>query len=285
MQPPAHALPVAVIGAGYLGRPLALALPRPALAVSRSGAASAWPSGHVPADIHLHALDLVHADPAAIATALAPARSLVICIAAGRTQDRRAVYLDGTRRLLDACADLPLARVVYTSSTSALPDRDGWIDDDEPARPEDPRGLVQRDAEDLVRARCEAAGWPWLILRLAGLYGPDRELFRLYRDDPDAEQPGDGMQATNLIHRDDALAACLAALALDPRHSATVNICDDDHRPRRSMFAALARAAGHPEPRWQHPPGPVRGKQVRNERMKQLLGLRLQHPQHTLPDL
>ena len=285
MQPPAHALPVAVIGAGYLGRPLALALPRPALAVSRSGAASAWPSGHVPADIHLHALDLVHADPAAIATALAPARSLVICIAAGRTQDRRAVYLDGTRRLLDACAGLPLARVVYTSSTSALPDRDGWIDDDEPARPEDPRGLVQRDAEDLVRARCEAAGWPWLILRLAGLYGPDRELFRLYRDDPDAEQPGDGMQATNLIHRDDALAACLAALALDPRHSATVNICDDDHRPRRSMFAALARAAGHPEPRWQHPPGPVRGKQVRNERMKQLLGLRLQHPQHTLPDL
>lgn len=280
VQPPAHALPVAVVGAGFLGRPLALALPRPVLAISRSGRPDTWPSGHVPTDIHLHALDLLHADPAAITDALAPARSLVICVAAGRTQDRRAVYLDGTERLLAACAGLPLARVVYTSSTSALPDRDGWVDDDDPARPDDPRGQVQRDAEDLVRARCQAAGWPWLILRLAGLHGPGRELFRLYRDDPDAEQPGDGMQATNLIHRDDALAACLAALALDARHSAVVNICDDDHRPRRSMFAALARAAGRPEPRWQHPAGPLRGKQVRNDRMKQLLGLHLQHPQH-----
>lgn len=280
MPLPANALPVAVIGAGYLGRPLALALPRPVIAVSRHADPSTWPSGHVPSDIHLHALDLLTAPTAAITDALAPARSLVVCIAAGRTQDRRAVYLDGTRRLLTACAHLPLARVVYTSSTSALPDRDGWIDDDEPVRPDDPRGQVQRDAEDLVRTHCEAAGWPWLILRLAGLYGPDRELFRLYREAPDAELPGDGMQATNLVHRDDALAACLAALALAPQHSAIVNVCDDDHRPRRSMFAALARAAGRPEPRWQLPPGPLRGKQVRNDRMKQLLAVHLQHPQH-----
>lgn len=276
-------LPVAVIGAGFLGRPLALALPRPVLALSRSGRRDAWPEGHVPEDIQLHALDLLHADASVITAALAPARSLVICVAAGRSQDRRALYLEGTRRLLVACTGLALTRVVYTSSTSALPERDGWIDDDEPARPDDPRGQIQRDAEDLVRAHCEAQRWPWLILRLAGLYGPGRELFRLYRDDPGALQPGDGMQATNLIHRDDAVAACLAALALDPRHSAVVNVCDDDHRPRRSMFAALARAAGRPEPVWQLPAGPLRGKQVRNDRMKQLLGLHLRHPQHALP--
>jgi nucleoside-diphosphate-sugar epimerase len=282
VQLPAAVLPVAVVGAGFLGRPLACALPPPVLAVSRSGT---WSSGHVPEGIHLHALDLVLADPAAIARALAPARSLVICVAAGRTQDRRAVYLEGTARLLAACADQPLARIVYTSSTSALPDRYGWLDDDCPERPDEPRGQVQRDAEDLVRTACEARGAPWLILRLAGLYGPERPLFRLYRDDPDAVQPGDGMQATNLVHRDDAVAACLAALALDPRHSAVVNICDDDHRPRRAMFAALARAVGRPEPRWELPPGPLRGKQVRNDRMKTLLGAQLRHPQHLLPDL
>jgi nucleoside-diphosphate-sugar epimerase len=285
VQPPAAALPVAVIGAGFLGRPLALALPAPVLAISRSGAAETWPEGHVPEAIHAHALDLLTSDPAELARVLAPARSLVICVAAGRTQDRRALYLDGTARLLDACAGLPLARVVYTSSTSALPDRDDWLDDDCLERPGEPRGQIQRDAEDLVRRRCEAAGWPWVILRLAGLYGPGRELFRLYRAEPDAIQPGDGMQATNLIHRDDAVAACLAALALDPRHSAVVNVCDDDHRPRRAMFAALARAAGRPEPRWQSPPTTLHGKRVRNDRMKQLLGVRLRHPEHTLPHL
>ena len=282
MQLPAAVLPVAVVGAGFLGRPLACALPPPVIAISRSGT---WPDGHVPGDIQLHALDIVHAEPAAIARALAPARSLVICVAAGRAQDRGAVYLDGTRRLLAACSQIPLARVVYTSSTSALPDRDGWLADDCPERPDEPRGQIQRDAEDLVRAACEARGVPWLIARLAGLYGPDRPLFRLYRDDPGAVQAGDGMQATNLVHRDDAVAACLAALALDPRHSAVVNVCDDDHRPRRAMFAALARAAGRPEPRWELPPGPPRGKQVRNDRMKALLGVQLRHPLHLLPDL
>ena len=275
-------LPVAVVGAGFLGRPLLHALPRPALAISRTGA---WPEGSVPEGISLHALDLLDTDESTLARVLAPARSLVICVAAGRSQDRRAVYLDGTRRLLRACVDIPLQRVVYTSSTSALPDIDGPVDDDCPERPTEPRGQIQRDAEDLVREHCESHAIPWVILRLAGLYGPGRELFRLYREDPAAPQPGDGMQATNLIHRDDAVQACLAALALAPRHSAVVNVSDDDHRPRRAMFAALARAAGRPEPGWQLPPGPPRGKQVGNDRMKQLLGVRLLHPDHALPDL
>lgn len=277
--PPAL-LPVAVVGAGYLGRPLARALPPPVHALSRTGT---WPSGPVPEDIHLRGLDLLHATDEQIRDALAPARSLVICLAAGRVQDPRALYLGATARVLASAAH-PLARVVYTSSTSALPDLDGWVDDDCPDLPTGERGRIQRDAETQVRAMCEARGTPWLILRLAGLYGPDRELFRLYRADPDAPQPGDGMQATNLIHRDDALAACLAALALDPARSAVVNVCDDDHRPRREMFAALAAAAGRPAPTWELPPAAEpTGKRVRNDRMKQLLGLRLRHPQHVLP--
>lgn len=278
------ALPVAVIGVGFLGRPLARALPAPVLALSRSGT---WPEGPVPEAIQLHAVDLVHAQPDELARILAPARSLVICVAAGRAQDRRAVYIDGLGRLLDACAGLPLARIVYTSSTSALPDHDGWVDDDCPDPPTGERGQIQRDAERLLRSTCEARGTPWVILRLAGLYGPGRELFRLYRADPDAVQPGDGMQATNLIHRDDAVQACLAALALDPAHSAIINVCDDDHRPRRAMFAALAEAAGQPPPRWQSSPtsSEPHGKRVGNQRMKQLLGLRLLHPEHELPNL
>lgn len=283
-RPPANALPVAVVGVGFLGRVLACALPAPVLAVSRTGT---WPDGHVPQAIQLHAIDLLHPAPGALQRALAPARSLVICVAAGRNQDRRAVYLDGVARLLRACEDVSLARVVYTSSTSALPDRDAWLDDDTPDPPSDERGQIQRSAEEHVRIACEARETPWTILRLAGLYGPGRELFRLYRSDPGAVQPGDGMQTTNLIHRDDAVQACLAALALDPKVSAIVNVCDDDHRPRRTMFSAIARAAGLPEPRWELSPvssDEPRGKRVRNDRMKQILGVRLHHPTHRLPD-
>jgi nucleoside-diphosphate-sugar epimerase len=274
---------VAIAGLGFLGRALADALAAelapaelPIRAVTRT-----CPEAPVPEAIRLHALDLRTAAPADIAAALGPARSLVICLAAGRTQDPRDLYLGATARLLAAAGDR-LARVVYTSSTSALPDRDAWLDDDCPDPPEHARGQIQRAAEDLVRTACEARDIPWTILRLAGLYGPGRPLFRIYRYDPGATQPGDGMQATNLVHRDDAVAACIAALALPPDIRAVVNVCDDDHRPRRAMFAALAAAAGRPEPTWELPAGPLHGKRVRNDRLKQLLGVTLRHPEHDL---
>lgn len=276
---PLQVLPVAVVGAGYLGRPIACALPSPVLVTTRNGT---WPEGPVPEGIQLRALDVTAARPGEIAGALAGARSLVICYAPGRDQDRRALYVDGTAALLDACAGLSLQRVVYTSSTSALPDAEGWLDDDCPDWPDDPRGRVQREGEATVLAACARRGTPCVIARLGGLYGPGRELFRLYRNDPTRVQPGDGMQATNLIHRDDAVQAVLAALALPGDTSAVVNVVDDDHRPRREMFARLADRAGLPPPRWEHEPEsltPV-GKRVRNGRLKSLLRVALRHPLH-----
>jgi nucleoside-diphosphate-sugar epimerase len=269
---------VAIAGAGFLGRALAEALVHalPPASLPVRTLSRTCPEAPVPEDIQHHALDLLHAAPAEIAAALGPARALVLCMATGRTQDPRALYLDATRRILDAAP--PLTRVVYTSSTSALPDLDAELPDDCDTPPDSERGQIQHAAERQLRALCEARGTPWTILRLAGLYGPGRPLFRIYKADPAAIQPGDGMQATNLIHRDDAVAACLAALALPPAISAVVNVCDDDHRPRRAMFAALAAA----EPTWQLPAGPLHGKRVTNARLKQLLGVTLRHPMHDL---
>jgi nucleoside-diphosphate-sugar epimerase len=256
----------------------------PVFATTRSGT---WPEEHVPKGIELRALDVVLATASDLDHVLTGARALVVCYAPGKQQDRRDLYIDGTRRLLAAAATLRPARIVYTSSTSALPDRDAWLDDDCPDWPDDPRGRVQREAEVLVADLCTAADVPWTILRLAGLYGPGRELGRLYRnttDDPGAPPlPGDGMQPTNLIHRDDAVQAVLAALALAPGQRGVINVVDDDHTPRREIFARLAALAGRPPPRWERdPPGPAAiGKRVGNARLKSLLGVTLQHPSHT----
>ena len=277
---PDRVRPVAVVGAGFLGRPLVCALPRPVLATTRSGT---WPEGPVPEDIDVRPLDVVAGDVTALARALTGARALVVCYAPGRDQDRRALYLEGTRKLLDAAADLPLARLVYTSSTSALPDRDAVLGDDCPDWPDEPRGRVQREAEALVQSTCEARGLPWTILRLGGLYGPGRDLFRIYRPGDGAPLPGDGMQPTNLIHRDDAVAAALAALALAAAVASVVNVVDDDHTPRREIFARLAASRGLAPPRWESDPsGPTAvGKRVDNARLKAMLGVVLRHPRHT----
>ena len=280
---PAPLAPVGILGAGFLGGPLAAALaPRPVLATTRSGAVTTWPEGQ-PSHVRVAPLDLLHADSPAIAAAFADARALVLCYAAGPRQDRRALYLEGTRRALEAAARLDLRRLVFTGSTSALPDHDGWLDETCERWPDDERGRIQREAEALVIDACDRARIPWIILRLAGLYGPGRGLGRLYRRDPAAPLAGDGMQATNLIHRDDAIAAACAALDAPSELSALIHVCDDDHRPRRDLFDLVAAAEGLPAPRWELPPGPaIVGKRVVNRRLKELLGVRLRHPEHVL---
>ena len=279
MSPPLA--PVGIVGAGFLGSALAAALaPSPVIATTRGGT---WPGDQL-AHVDLRALDLAGADVGTITARLQGARALVLCFAAGRHQDRRALYIEGTRRTLAAARRLCIDRLIYTSSTSALPDLDGPIDETCEAWPDDERGRVQREAESLVIDACTSAGIPWFVLRLAGLYGPGRGLGRIYRQDPARVLDGDGMQATNLIHRDDAIAALLAALAAPASLSALVHVCDDDHRPRRELYALVAAAEGLPPPRWELPPRPrVVGKEVDNARLRRLLVVALRHPTHILP--
>ena len=263
---------VAIVGGGFLGSALAAALPPPVLVVTRSGR----PRGDtVSPVVSLAALDIVR-DPAdRIANVLHDARALVIAVAPGRDQDRRAVYVEGTRNLLEATRAIPWRRIVYVGSTSALPDRDAWLDETCDDPPDSERGRVQREAEDVVRQYAEGLGRPWLVLRLGGLYGPTRPIGQLHRRARD-NAPGDGNVASNLVHVDDAVQAVLAALAAPSHATGLVHVCADDHTPYRTLYARLgADVAWEREP---VPGAPARGKRVSNLRMKSLLHVRLYHP-------
>lgn len=275
--------PVAIVGAGYLGARLARRLAAqaiPVVATSRTASAPAPAPG-----VQMRALDILRDSPAELRERLDGARAVVLCFSSGGNQDRRRLYVDGGQRIAEACARLQLDRVVYTSSTSALPELDAVLDEDCDAWPESERGRIQREAED-VMVRCfSASAIPWSILRLAGLYGPDRALGRIYRSDPTRVLAGDGMRPTNLIHVHDATTAIVAALGLASTRSGIVQVCDDDHTPRREMYARVAAAAGMPAPRWEVDAAPdarPRGKTVDNTRMKRILGVELAHPTHLL---
>ncbi len=275
------AFPVVIIGAGFLGRQVARALRGPVIATTRDGV---WNDGEPPDHVRLERLDVAHASASELDEVLTRAGSMVICYASAGEQDRRTLYLDGGGRLAAAAGRRKLQRLVYVSSTSALPDAHGPVDETTPGSPSSERGQIQRAAEELFSRACVASQTPWTVLRLAGLYGPDREIGRIYRLRREGPLPGDGMTATNLIHRDDAVSAVVAALDLPPETSTVIHVCDDDHAPRRSMYAAAARARGEPEPVWESTPSPhdaVRGKQVSNLRMKELLGVQLRFPRHS----
>lgn len=258
---------------------LARALGPGTVVATRSGR---WRGEDAPAGTTMHTLDLT-----AQTLDLEPLRdcdALHIAVAPGdRAADRRALYVDGTRRLLAQSVAFGWTRIVYIGSTSALPAADGWVFENEQRRPDNERGAVQRDAEDQVLAHGEQHGIPTTVLRLGGLYGPGRALGRLYRQRREGPLRGDGNTPTNLIHLDDAVQASLAALSAPAHVAGVIHVVDDDHTPRRTMYDAIARAHGQPALAWEReiaPCEPPTGKRVSNLRMKQVLGIRLKHPTH-----
>lgn len=270
---------VGLVGGGFLGMALARALGPGTVVATRSGQ---WREDEPPQGVDMHALDLT-----AGTLELGPLRdcdALHIAVAPGsRTGDRRALYVEGTRRLLAQSGRTGWKRIVYVSSTSALPAVDGWVFESDPRRPDAERGQVQRDAEDLVLALETEHGIPTLVLRLGGLYGPGRALGRLYRKRRDGPLAGDGNVPTNLIHLEDAVQASLAALVAPAHVGGVVHGVDDDHTTRRVMYDAVAKAQGLDPLEWEHPIGPANapvGKRVSNLRLKLELGVRLKHPEH-----
>ena len=280
--------PTAIVGAGYLGAAVAARLPAPAIATTRSGR---WRDGEPPPGVAVHALD-VTAEPLD-ASPLSGARALVLCYAPGGAQDRHALYVAGTERLLRALGPGALERIVLVGSTSALPERDAWLDETCEAWPDDDRGRVQRLAEQVVIDHASRHAIPWIVLRLGGLYGPGRGLDRIYgahgtsRRREGEPLPGDGLAPTNLVHLDDAVAAVRAALSAPAEIQGVVHVVDDEHTPRRAMYAQIAAARGTAPVAWAEPaptPAVPRGKRVSNARLKAWLGVRLQHPAHRLAE-
>jgi nucleoside-diphosphate-sugar epimerase len=260
---------IAIIGAGWLGAAIANACTGPVIATTRSGRR---PDALATA-IDIATLDLL-ADPIDLAP-IAHAEAWLFAIAPGRDQDRRALYVDGPTRLLARLRETRVRRVVWIGSTSALPDTNGIVDETHQTWPTEPRGIVQREAERAVQQHCDAEDVAWMVLRMGGLYGPGRELGRIF-----GGNPGDGDRATNLVHRDDAVTAAIAALASS--RAGIVHVVDDDHCARRVMIDAARASAGLAPAEWAGAPAPPpHGKQVANARLRDWLGVRLQHPRHS----
>jgi nucleoside-diphosphate-sugar epimerase len=232
-----------VIGAGYTGERLARALARNATVIavtgSRATASRLVASG---LDARPWNLDSVaepapwsgeEADEAAVVYLVPPAES-------GAGDSR-------LERCLDALAGRP-SRFVYVSTTGVYGDAaGGTVTEDSPIAPSSGRAARRVAAEQVLRARCEAAGVPWVILRVPGIYGPGRlPLERLRRSDPvlaDAEAgPG------NRIHVDDLVTVCAAAAQAPRARNRVYNVGDGNHASSTEYFARVARLAGLPDP-------------------------------------
>lgn len=177
--------------------------------------------------------------------------------------DRQALWVDGLQNLLETLP--PRAqprRIIYTSSTGVYGDGNGReVDELTPANPDSEGGKACVAAEQILQNFARDTGNQVFILRLAGIYGPDRLLRRiaeLRNGTPLRTTPDDWL---NLIHVDDAVRViewCARPKSWEHCDSARnhpeemttriMNVVAAGSVSRRTYYSALANLVGAPEP-------------------------------------
>jgi nucleoside-diphosphate-sugar epimerase len=202
----------------------------------------------------------------------------------GGLEEYTQVYLQGTRHLIDWLASAPPKKFVYTSSTSVYGQTDGsQVKESSPADPASDTGRVLAAAEKLLLDAAREKKFPAVILRVAGIYGPERgHLFLQYLKD-EARIAGRGEGLLNMIHRAD-LVNCIIA-ALKNGHAGEVyNAVDDEPVPQIHFFRWLSETLGKNMPPFGDEPAPagrkraVTHKKVLNRKLKAELGYQFKYP-------
>lgn len=208
-------------------------------------------------------------------TALPSVSRVLYCVGHDRSSQwsKESVYVDGLTHVLDALQGR-LDRFVYVSSSSVYGQDDGgWVDESSTTEPTTEGGRICLAAEQRLRERYESA----TVLRMSGLYGPDRLLARI--DQLQAGEPigGNPDAWLNLIHGDDAARACVAVLSA-PAPGPLYLVSDDRPLTRREYFTELAKQVSAPPPQFSGEPTARHtseglNKRCRNDTLKRELQL------------
>lgn len=210
---------------------------------------------------------------------------VVLSVAAGGDADNyRRIYLDGTRRLLEWLSVSPPEKFVYTSSTSVYGQIDGsQVKESSPIEPTAETSKVLVETEKVLFEAFQRQKFPAVILRVAGIYGPDRgHWFKQFLKN-EARMDGDGSRFLNMIHRDD-VAGCIIAALKRGRPGEIYNAVDDEPVRQRTFFEWLGSALGkYPPPASSENPSEDRkrgltNKRVSNRKLKMELGYQFKHP-------
>ena len=182
-----------------------------------------------------------------------------------------------TERVLLEAAREGIPRPIEAVCTPELPGKGGPLT---PAPSEGERGNTRPLSGN---PRLMGTKFSAVILRLAGIYGPDRgHWFKQYLSN-EARIEGNGARILNMIHRDDVVGAIIAALK-SGQPGEIYNAVDDEPVSQLHFFQWLSGPLGKELP----PSVPedaeavrkrgVTNKKVSNRRLKMELGYQFKHP-------
>ncbi len=193
------------------------------------------------------------------------------------------------RWLQSLCHDGLPDKIVYISTSGVYGDCGGaWGDESRPPSPQADRSKRRFDAEQQIEGWCQQHQVPYVILRVAGIYGEGRwPLARIKRGDP-VVIPAEAA-FSNRIHQDDLAQICVAALLRDGAQG-IINVSDGQPSTMSDYFQQVARAFSLPELReitlseaaQQLSPAMLsylmESRRIDNRKMVKMLALELKYP-------
>ena len=188
---------------------------------------------------------------------------------------------------LDIAAMKNLEWIGYLSTTGVYGNQDGnWVDENTPTAPASRRGSLREKAEEQWRGLYYSANIPLHIFRLAGIYGPGRSAIDAVRAGTARRIEKEG-HVFNRIHVEDIVSTLVASMN-KPNPGSIYNLADD-HPSSSCDVITFACTLLSIDP----PPlvsfectemAPIvrsfykDNKRVRNDKIKQELGVSLQYP-------
>lgn len=267
---------VTILGCGYVGTAVARCWQQQGLTVT---ATTTHDSRIVDLEPIAHRAILVWGnDATALQTALTDQTVILLSLGAPNANAYEETYLQTAKTLTRVLEQLPtVQQVIYTGSYAVYGDRQAaWVTEETPLAPANRNGEILAETEQILLS-ATTADRAICIFRLGGIYGPGRELVKIFGRAAGAIRPGDGSDASNWVHLDDIVGAIEFARTHSLR--GIYNLVQDVPTTTGELLQQLFAAHNLPAVTWDatQPSSRPYNARVSNQKLR-AAGYAFQHP-------
>ncbi|MDX2097336.1 MAG: SDR family oxidoreductase [Leptolyngbyaceae cyanobacterium bins.59] len=224
---------VAIIGAGYVGAAVARSWHDQGLTVTVTTTRSQRVAELESIAQRVQVIRGEDAD--ALGFVLQDQEVVLLSLGAPRADAYEETYLRTAKTLAQILPRLPnLHQIIYTGSYAVYGDRQGnFVDENTPPQPANCNGEILAETEQVLLSAVTDTRTV-CIFRLGGIYGPGRELVRIFGRAAGTTRPGSGAEPSNWIHLEDIVGAI--DFARTHALSGLYNLVQDNPPPVRELI-------------------------------------------------
>jgi nucleoside-diphosphate-sugar epimerase len=262
---------IAVVGCGWLGRPLALSLQAIGHSIVATCRSTQKASELSKLGFDSERFELGNELTHNRFDKLFTAKVLVLNIPVGRKSPTTEHYVQHMQALLKHVATSQIQNIIFISTTSVYGDNSEILTEQSPPHPQTQSGEINLAVEVLVR---EYFAGHSTIIRAAGLVGENRHPANYLAGKIGLLNPDN---VVNLVHQDDIVCAITTVIK---KHiwGQTLHLSASEHPTRAEYYSWAADMLGLSRPKFVEGSGVAIGKKIDATKSLQILGLSLRYP-------